>query len=451
MPETGAAPIFSGMNLTKRFVSASCVVIASVVLLASGKTTALQDPPEWGSAGRPLIDCAKETALAINLSRDMFRLKEQINLLEGQAGRLRAVRHDPTLEEDIKRANAELLADTAHFASNAGQFKSAVNKLPFKVDVRTQMLKQVDNVTKVTDNVVKTAKRAKDIEKFAESDVQPVTYALGYIADKLKDPDSYLKAADKVVEVRKEMAERLLERSYLMYENGTAPITSVVDSELALQAVEASAETVNAAGFLIAGWKWAVDKTYVDGVRFQDLVDENAILDTLNVLRNQQANLTNQAEFVLNNCPIHGQPLPTENTRRSLLPGTNPAPPSPPRPPAAPPSPSSTTKKGLSSGAKAGVLTATVGAGGLLVVKADLLPEPGCPVSPFTFTVSGGVIRDNCGNFPLVQIPSDGSVSFTYFSPIRLTGTWSTSTFTLQGGGTSSAGTYSVTFSITKQ
>lgn len=80
----------------------------------------------------------------------------------------------------------------------------------------------------------------------------------------------------------------------------------------------------------------------------------------------------------------------------------------------------------------------------------DLFPEPGCAVSPFTFTVSGGAIRDNCGNFPVIQIPSNGVVSIPYFE-VRITGTWSTSTFVLQGTGSSSLGTYSVTFSITKQ
>lgn len=82
---------------------------------------------------------------------------------------------------------------------------------------------------------------------------------------------------------------------------------------------------------------------------------------------------------------------------------------------------------------------------------ADNVALAGCSNDSFTFTVSNGIIQDRCLNFnPNISIPSTGSFSTLFYGFIRITGTWGTGTFTLQGSSSTSSGTYNVTLTITK-
>lgn len=83
--------------------------------------------------------------------------------------------------------------------------------------------------------------------------------------------------------------------------------------------------------------------------------------------------------------------------------------------------------------------------------------RPGCPVTPFNFTVNNGIVNDPCNNIVSGSVNANGVFSglYTSGSPtgnMVLTGTFTTTgTFTLSGSIVSLSNTYRSTLQVTKQ
>lgn len=292
------APDHRSLTSRRRFFRSAAVasIVIAVLIVAMSRTTRAQ----FQSAGGAVNACAHERDVAVRLSRDMFRLDDKIQKLQEQAGHLREARKNPELQKRAEEANRDLAVDSALLVSKSAEFRNALKKLPLTRAARAAIELVLDGLDQAYDKFYKTPQAVKDL---TQAEVNTLTKKVATLHRFLLDSGAYEKLGDKAVEKARELAFELVKK-------GT--VTSYLGAgfaETAAQVIEGVTSPV--AGLVLAEGEWAIDKIYADGLSSQNLDDENAVTDTLNVLRRQKNEIVQQATFVLVNCPV-GQPQKTE-------------------------------------------------------------------------------------------------------------------------------------------